>query len=254
MGIANDISPKKQTKKADITKKDTKVEGENFEININNTPKYSDDPFVFDHHEEEETEEKQAEEEKTKEEKEYFGNHPKKTNNPMAKWVVFLIIILVFLLFYQNYSYFEGFFAGENNNETEENNSGSFYENDYTAETLDTTQENAPADAKSEETDTSILVTATIDRASQSISILNGNGVSGSADEVKTTLESSGFSISHVGNALKFSYVNTEIFYNIDKMAEAEDLKSTLTDRTCEIFENSSVAGNYDIVVVVGAK
>ena len=272
MGIANDISPKKHKgKKADISKENTKVEGENFEININNVPKYADDPFVFDHLEEESSDDphkletevptesvrkepKEAKEEDSRSEQEkYFGDQKKKKGNPMTKWVVFLVIVLVLLLLYQNYSYIKGFFSSDKTSSSEESKSDSLYENDYTTETLDTTPESeVPEETESIDETTSTTVT-TIDRASQSISVLNGNGISGSAKVVKTTLETAGFSVSHVGNALKFSYLNTEIFYNTGKIAEAEDMKSVLTSRTVEIFENSSVAGNYDIVVVVGA-
>ena len=286
MGIANDISPKKQkkthlsgeapastvggspTEREANSKKNTKVEGENFEININNVPKYADDPFVFDHHEEEaenpDTFRKEAgvptegvdkeknEPENLSEQKEYFGDQGKKKGNPMTKWVVFLIIILVLLLVYQNYSYIEGFFNSEIDSKTEESNESSLYENDYTTETLDTTEENESITDESETNEESTTSSIATDRASLNISVLNGNGISGSAKEVKTMLESVGFSISHVGNALKFSYVNTNIYYNNGKVTEAEDLKNALLNRTCELFENSSVTGNYDMVVVVG--
>ncbi len=254
MGIANDISPKKQKKKKIINKENASIEGENFEININNVPKYSDDPFVFDHEEttKHNKEEEEVDTKKEPEEKEYFGDKKKKTGNPMTKWVVFLILVLIFLLVYQNYSSVQNIFGIQNNKE-EDNSSDSLYENDYTTDTL-TAEEEATStpetDTPAETTTPESLIAA--DRSSLNISVLNGNGISGSAQNIKTTLTTAGFVVSHVGNALKFSYQNTIIYYNANKDAEAEDLKSVLTDRTCDLLESSSITGSYDIVVVVG--
>ena len=258
MGIANDISPKKKSTRKDISKDNSKVAGENFEININNVPKYTDDPFVFDHNEkQDDTPESEEAEKKEKgkeiEHKEYFGNNGEKKGNPMTKWVVFLIIILILLLLYQNYSFVSGIFSKDKSENAKEVSNESLYENDYTTETLNTTSESDVAQESATEEDTATTTTPTIDRASLNISVLNGNGISGSAKEVKTTIESAGFSVSHVGNALKFSYINTEIYYNIGKVTEAEDLKSVITNRIVGISENSSITGNYDMVVVVGA-
>ncbi len=257
MGIASDISSKNQRKKKDIAKKETNLKGENFEININNVPKYSDDPFVFDHHddkEDDESEENEGQEEKV-EAKEYFGNEKPHKGNPMTKWVVILIIILVTLIVYQNYSYILSFFNISDNQTDDSLEMESPYDNDYATETQ--TQEEVDNSTPEESTsdqpinDTSATTTA-IDRSALKISVLNGNGISGSAKTVKVDLETAGYSVLNVGNALKFSYANTAIYYNTDKIVEAEELKDVLSNRTCDLHENSGVAGNYDIVVVVG--
>lgn len=267
MSIADDIRPKNKKKKTrhlskapsvkrdEIDKENSKVKDDNFEININNVPKYSDDPFIFDHQDDtdnEETVDKEPEIKKTKKE----ATRNKKKRNPMTKWVVILVIVLVSLLVYQNYSYILDLFVSEESVPKEESEANSLYDNDYVSETEDTQSYDATTDERASSIETETSTTSendTFERSSLNISVLNGNGITGSAKTVKTTLETAGYSVSNVSNALKFSYTNTTLYYNTGKSKEAEEMKDVLADRTCELYENRSVAGNYDIVVVVGA-
>lgn len=260
MGIANDISPKNKKVKRDITKNNAKIGGENFERNINNVPKYSDDPFIFDHDEFQKTDDEAYEEKDNKLESPEKGAEKDsissaKKGNPMTKWVIILVLVLISLLVYQNYSFISNIFSS-NDNIQESDSPNTVYDNDYESKIDDTgsieKEENSTTESVSNELSDSLNTASAIDRSSLKISVLNGNGITSSAKEVKTILEAAGYIVSNVSNALKFSYINTSIYYNVNKLDEAEDLKSVLTNRTCDLYENSSVAGSYDIVVVVG--
>lgn len=84
------------------------------------------------------------------------------------------------------------------------------------------------------------------------IKVLNGNGISGSAAKVKTTLEAAGYTVSSVTNASKFTYTKTIIYYNTNLKTEADAVANILSARQTEVTENATITGTSDIVVVVG--
>ena len=87
------------------------------------------------------------------------------------------------------------------------------------------------------------------------INLLNGSGVTGAANTTKTTLQTAGYTIAHVGNAKSFNYTASMIYYHSGKAAEAAQVKAALPALSITIELNDTVtATTYDLVVVVGKK
>lgn len=121
--------------------------------------------------------------------------------------------------------------------------------NDYTSQNA----ANSSADSTNQSQNAATTpATPSIDKSQITIEVLNGNGISGSASSVRDTLVAAGFNVDRVANAYSFSYQTSQIYYKTGKNAEADLVKSTLSSRQCDLLNDDSVVGNYDIVVVVG--
>lgn len=94
----------------------------------------------------------------------------------------------------------------------------------------------------------------TIDKAALKIRVLNGGGVSGAGDAAKKVIEAAGFKVDSVGNAKKFSYETSYVYYPKDKKAEAELLSEAIKDKYSITTEENEVAAGYDALVVIGKK
>ncbi|MDO8471826.1 MAG: LytR C-terminal domain-containing protein [bacterium] len=95
---------------------------------------------------------------------------------------------------------------------------------------------------------------AAIDKAALKIRVLNGGGVSGAGDAAKKVIEAAGFKVDSVGNAKKFSYETSFVYYPKDKKAEADLLSESLKDKYSITTEENEVAAGYDALVVIGKK
>lgn len=269
MGISNDIRPKIKRKIISEPIPEPEVEAPKLEageeevlVRHQDVPAYNrfdapaeveeeiDDFFATGHQEEEPA-------------------HPQipKRAKPSGKSLKIIIIILTLLLIAilikQNlktiYKYIgiDELVGTTDSNETTSNP----YENldtDYTKSNSSATSTPAaatttPADTATQPS-TTTAVTPTLDKVSAKVSVLNGNGVKGSAVAVKGTLETAGYTISNTANARVFTYATTMVYYKTGKSDFAKDIKKTLADRTVELEESNSIAGTYDLVVVVGAK
>lgn len=125
-----------------------------------------------------------------------------------------------------------------------------------TADTSTTPATETPAATPpaSTTTPTTPSAPAAINKSTIKLEVLNGNGINGSAAAVKASLEKLGFSVSKLTNARNFNYAESIIYYKTGKQAEAELVKDALTGRTVTIQNSDSVAGSYDVVLVVGKK
>lgn len=188
---------------------------------------------------------------------------PKKRRNHVGCFVVILLIVLIGLLIWQNNTFFQKYlniFRRQNGSkdttpsESSVDSAGieTITGQDYASSTEPQTQPTSqPAAAVNTQTPPAPVIST---KSSLLIKILNGNGVSGSAASVKSTLESAGYTIDIVKNAASFSYATTIIYYKTGKSAEATELTTTLSGRTTSTEISDSIAGKYDIVVVVGKK
>mgnify|MGYP000934327678 CR=1 FL=1 len=109
-----------------------------------------------------------------------------------------------------------------------------------TSESTETTPETTPETASATPSTTLL------------IKVLNGNGISGSAATVKTAIESAGYRVSYIGNALTFTYQKTTIYYKTGKSAEATAIAAVLSAYQTVLYLNDQVVGDYDLVVVAG--
>lgn len=91
-----------------------------------------------------------------------------------------------------------------------------------------------------------------IDKTTVVIEVLNGNGVTGSADKVKSLLVTAGYTVSKVTNAKKFTYPDTLIYYKTGQEIVATDIKATLVGYQTTLENSDTIVGTYDIVIIVG--
>lgn len=93
----------------------------------------------------------------------------------------------------------------------------------------------------------------TIDKASLVVKVLNGSGVPGAADKAADVLTAASIPVKGTGNARRFSYDTTIVYYPAGKADQAKLVADTLTGYSVSTEENA-VANDYDALVVVGAK
>lgn len=94
---------------------------------------------------------------------------------------------------------------------------------------------------------------AAIDPSTLKVRVLNGSGVSGAAATASDVLSAASIPVSSTGNAKKFSYSSTMIYYPTGKKEAAELVAKALADYSPQLEENA-VADGYDALVVVGTK
>lgn len=92
-----------------------------------------------------------------------------------------------------------------------------------------------------------------IDPATLKVRVLNGSGVPGAASTAADVLIAAKIPVASTGNARKFSYRATMVYYPAGKKDAATLVADALTTYTPQLEENA-VADGYDALVVVGAK
>lgn len=197
---------------------------------------------------------------KSRKEQETNLNNESYQNNKssaLSKWIITLFMIaLVGVIAYQNYDTIGqkiGILdkkAVEENNEEEETYTSTSSSTSTTPTT--TTPAATTTPATTTPTTSTVAATQTIDKSTISLSVLNGNGITGSADAVADILKAAGFNPTNITNARKFTYTDTIIYYQTGKLAEAQLVEDTLSTRTTSLEESNTIAGKYHVLVVVG--
>jgi len=204
------------------------------------------------------------------------NNNSKKTSPLQTKFLWSLFGILVLILAWQNYPNLKNFYNGIIT--PKEAKSSSATTTAATSDsTLDTIQGETPTQSTSTPTDSSSTTatadsnsgtstsassapastsasTTSVNKSQVSLEVLNGNGVTGRAATVSKLLSSSGFTVAKTTNAKRFTYSTTIIYFHTGKEAEANSVKSTLSDYSVTTQQDDDVTAGYDIVVVVGKK
>jgi len=212
-------------------------------------------------------------ERKSKLEDDFFQNNPepkrqkhdfspkiKKINRILSakKLVWFFGLIVVFIVLYQNFDQVRDSLLEETTSSATNEDKKEEYVSQSTTETPteQTTKEAAtatPSTQNNSATTTPMTATQPEDtKADLAIKVLNGNGISNSADSVKKTLINAGYTIDKVANAKSFSYTKTYIYHKTGKEKEANAIQIVLSGRNCIIEKSDSIVGTYDIIVVVG--
>ena len=140
---------------------------------------------------------------------------------------------------------------------TSNDNSVTIVPQDYTNPTDSVTSTSSTATttpAAITPTAASAPLTTDTNKSNLKIKVLNGNGISKSADAVKQVLAADGYNIDFLGNARTFSYTDTYIYYKTGKDGAAADIKTLLSTRTSVVKNDDTLCASYDIVVVVGKK
>lgn len=183
----------------------------------------------------------QAEPEPDVKPNEFYDNPETKPGNPALKIVnIILTIILVGLIGAVVYLVLE---PGTKAPEPEE--------------TQPTVREQLKTESRSETTEPQAAETppaALTPPGNLSVKVLNGSGTAGAAGSVAGVLKAAGYKVTSVGNAKRFNYDNSTIFYKSGRQAEAEVLRNAIAKPGATLEEENSVTAGVDLVVVVGAK
>lgn len=250
MGISDDIKPKKVHRYVEHSVSHPK-NAASTESKTTEPEKEVDDEKLLDdfyHNDPKKLEKLEDDFFEQKNKKEINPEEHGRQHRPVKRFIILILIFaLVALIIYQNFDIIKSYFLGTTNKTT---GNSSSEEQTYTGETGSSTATTTPSITTEEPAAT----TATTTPAPQSftIEVLNGNGVTGSADKIKETLITAGFEVAKVANAKSFSYQSTYVYYKTGKEAEATSVKSALSARTCLLEESNTVAKTYDVVVVAG--
>lgn len=197
---------------------------------------------------------KREEKEKAKKEK----RRHKKSRTKISFWLMTLALIAVLL--WQNYSEIlsaaKKILGKDTQKEsTIETKSDEFYtaEPTTTSETTSSSTTSATGSTSGATTTAPAAPETSIDKSSIKIELLNGNGIKNSAANVKTELVTAGFTVARTTNARNFNYASSIIYYKTGKADEAALVKSSITEKQITLEENNTVAGDYDLVIVIGA-
>ena len=245
MGISDDIKPKKVYRFVQPKNSKPKVAKKNFEEVERQNHKQSTEDLSPDLYEN-----------KDELEKEFFTDHEVKTKKKikakipfgLITWVIVFVIVGVF--FQKNISQIKSI-INEESKPTSNDNTDEYYSGTGSVATTDNATGSGSSSAPATTTTPS---TASINKADIKIEILNGNGIKGSADKIKTSLVADGFSVLKVANAQKFTYQSTYIYYKTGAESSAQMIKSALSSRNCILQLSDTLTKGYDIVIVVGAK
>ncbi len=124
----------------------------------------------------------------------------------------------------------------------------------YTGETVDNSNVNTNANLNTNSPVASTTPAPNTNNSAIKIEILNGNGIKNSGATTKATLENAGFTVSKTANAKNFNYATTLIYYKTGQDAAANSVRNALTGKEVTIENNDTLAGVYDVVIVLGAK
>ena len=94
--------------------------------------------------------------------------------------------------------------------------------------------------------------TPTTSKSTITMRVLNGTTTSGLAAQVRTTLQSAGFTVQSIGNANNQTYTSTVIYYATGQLAGAQSVQQALSSYSPTLQESSSLASPDDVLVVVG--
>lgn len=260
MGISDDIRPKKihhhREKTIDVPVFDDDDE-ENEPIEKPEEEKGRFDSGALEHLENDFFEDKKKHNQKSEDNED--EEKPKKTTpghrKSLAKPIVWLMTIsLLCVLGWQNRSTIIDAFKKNilKENSTSTTSTSNAKDEFYTGEPATSSDTSTSATATTE-TPTTTPTTA-IDKTGITIEVLNGNGIKNSGSRVKSELEAAGFKVSKVTNAKNFNYKTTLIYFKTGKDKESELVKAALADRQVSTEQNDTLVGDYDIIVIIGAK
>lgn len=178
-----------------------------------------------------------------------------KLNAKNITWL--LVIALAVIVIYQNFDSIKALVTKTDNVSVNNNTNEDFYEgviaNANTNSYLNNSNLNTNANAN-QNTNSIASSTATFDKSAVTLQVLNGNGVAGSADAVAAILTAAGFTPAKSGNARKFTYPESIIYFKTGEEASANAVKTALPNLTTTLTNSDSIVEKYDVIVVVGKK
>lgn len=125
------------------------------------------------------------------------------------------------------------------------------------SETQATVREQLKTESRSETTEPQAAQTPPAELTpptSLSVKVLNGSGTAGVANSVAGVLKAAGYNVTGVGNARRFNYENSTIFYKSGRKYEAEAARNAISKPGATLEEENAVTDGVDLVIVVGTK
>lgn len=255
MGISADIKPKNKKRTERNARENQKAEdfdSLDVEISVNENRGVTDQFYDYS-----ETEPEDEETADKSQESDFFAipakkdiDKPEKKSRLGSAILILIFLLLVGILSWQNIDRIKSLF-GISSYESKTDDSTEIKGQSYTDGSQSTKTTETPSQTT---TETPPATTPSIEKSAVKVEVLNGNGVANSAAEVKTKIIASGFTVSKVANASKYTYPSTIIYYKNNYSTFADEIKTTLSTRECTTEENAQIVGSYDIVVVVGKK
>jgi cytoskeletal protein RodZ len=260
MGISGDIRPKKvyhydpnrsHESATQKTSRQEEDENENFDVPIKTEPaelsleerdKLKDEFFTDQYTHDEKG---YSPEPETK-----HHQHKKKSRFPTK--IIVILLIALFLIVFAFKTYFPKIcsylYSGTTGNQSSEETS--IYVSNPSSSSTSTGSGSTTTPTTT--TTPNTTTPAAIDKSTISLEVLNGNGVSGSANIVTQTLTTAGFTVAKTTNAARYTYTKTYIYFKTGKDAEAALVAAALSSRQTTTEVSDTIAKSYDIVVVVG--
>ena len=254
MGIGGDIKPKKvyryKTSHHDPFGQENEIEKSHYE----EVEKSEHDPGKIEEIEDDFFHDYNKDKpKKPKKEEGSDGFLFQKLNAKNITWL--LVIALAVIVVYQNFDSIKGLVTKTDNPSKNTNTNDQYYEGVTTNKNSNSTSTNVNANTNTNANlNTNSAAATTTDKSGITLQVLNGNGVAGSADTVTATLTATGFTPAKSGNARKFTYPESIIYYRTGEEASANLVKAALPTLTTTLTNSDSIVGKYDVIVVVGKK
>lgn len=162
-------------------------------------------------------------------------------------FLFFIVMVLGFIVF----------FSFINNNKTKTINP---QDTNLDTRNKETTSTTSPSDNQSvnqtissPEASISISSTPTSSesRPNVQITVLNGSGETGAANNAKNELEKNGIEVYKIDNAQN-NYSQTIIYYTNENKSIADKIQETLADYNPKLIEDNTLADNENVLVVIG--
>jgi len=270
MGIADDISPRRQKQSApsgldsldasgNVPVRENQIEPKEKEVEAIFKPKLatSDSFFPPSKKINQKKPDIVIEAEPAEQKKSFFGRLP------LRKFVLVALLITMIVLAYLNFDRIKRLFSGGSATSTSDTSDAvTIVPQDYTsgASTPTTTTDTSPSSttastpATTGTTAPAATTPVVTDKSTLTIDLLNGNGIRYSASNIKQTLIKAGYTVTAIGNAKSFAYSSTFIYYKTGFETAATELKSVLSTRSITLKNDDVICKTYDIVIVIGKK
>lgn len=171
-------------------------------------------------------------------------------------WIILFITIIAYAAYESNRRLRRSTSSSASDSSTDKTTTytGEIIPQDYTSSdtTTQTTESPAAQSTATATTPTESVPSATI--TPPVIKLLNGNGIVGAAQKAKDILEKAGYSVNTIGNAKKFTYTQTYIYYKTGREETAKAIQTTLSDYDTILQLSDAIVGTNDLVIVIGKK
>jgi len=175
--------------------------------------------------------------------------------------IAIVIIVLLTILIYSNIDSIKNFVSdGDTTKKSGDANAVTIVPQDYTSETTESTSTAAVTEPVADAPDVAPVETTAVvetpaapDKTTTTIQVLNGSGVNNIAATYKTILSQAGYNVAAIGNASRYDYWSTYVYYKTGYDTIASDIKTVLKRKSTLLKNDDTMTKNYDIVIIMGS-